>query len=75
MATAELYDPATGTWTATGSMTSPRTQAVAMLLSNGRVLMVSGYGAENHPTDTSELYDFNSGTWTASSRLLRRHSI
>ncbi|MCY1020059.1 Ig-like domain-containing protein [Pyxidicoccus sp. MSG2] len=68
---AELYDPATGTWTATGSMTSPRGQSATLLLSNGRVLMASGYGTNNLPTDTSELYDFNTGTWTASSRLLR----
>jgi hypothetical protein len=47
---AELYDPATGTFTASGEMTVPRARHRAMLLADGEVLMAGGdaaYGVTN----------------------------
>jgi hypothetical protein len=39
---AELYDPASGTWTATGSLNDGRYGHTAALLQNGNVLVAGG---------------------------------
>ena len=61
---AELYDPASGTFTATGSATGVLTGHTATLLNNGRVLIVAGQS-----TTAAELYDPASGTFTATGDL------
>lgn len=70
-ATAELYNPATDSFTATGSLGTARYDAAAVLLGNGSVLIAGGTGAAG-PLNSAELYTSGSfapagtGTMTAS---------
>jgi hypothetical protein len=62
---AELYDPGTGIFTATGSTTGVWYGGhTATLLKTGQVLLVGGYS-----THAAELYDPASGTFTATGDL------
>ncbi len=61
---AELYDPATETWSATGHLSKPRTNHTAILLQNGNVLVMGGYVYGNSGMEASvELYDPTTGVW------------
>ena len=45
LSTAETYNPATETWTPTGSLAAERAYHTATLLSNGKVLIAGGWDA------------------------------
>lgn len=75
----DLYDPATGTFTATGALAAPRWLHAAVLLPDGKVLVAagklppSGY-ATAHLTATSELYDPATGLFTPGPNLVTARS-
>jgi WD40 repeat protein len=65
LASAELYNPATGKFTPTGSMTTPRVGQSATLLNKDQVLIVGGTGA----TAAAELYNPATGRFTATGSM------
>lgn len=60
--TAELFDPTTGLFQTTGSMTVPRTGHTATLLADGKVLIAGGRNNDGI-TQTAEIYDPATGTF------------
>jgi hypothetical protein len=74
-ATAELYNPSTGQWKTTGSMTMPRALHGATLLRNGKVLVAGGTNADGTSSTTAELYDPSTGTWKATGSLHSYHPL
>ena len=68
--TAELYDPATGTWTATDSMLRQRSNLDLAILPDGTVLAAGGFGTE--ASTTAEIYNPATGQWQPTGSLRTR---
>jgi hypothetical protein len=63
LASAEIYDPASNSWTSTGSMSVGRGSPSMLALADGRVLAMAGVDPTYHVLATTEIYDSRLGTW------------
>ena len=71
---AEIYNPETGNWTATGSLNVSRAEAATLLLDDGEVLSTGGYNntgnnAQSTDLTSAELYDPSTHAWTFTSSV------
>jgi len=72
LASAELFDPATATWTPTGALNLTRDGHTATLLPDGKVLVVGGVEASDASSDSladAELYNPAEGRWRVTGSL------
>lgn len=63
LATTELFDPESGTWSRGPSMSAGRNSAAAAVLKDGRFLIAGG-NAESSTLSSTEIYDPRSGRWS-----------
>jgi hypothetical protein len=69
LSTAEIYDPATDTFSPTGSMATPRENHTATRLPDGRVLIAGGQSSSASGHASVEIYDPGTGTFNAAGNM------
>ncbi len=79
VSSAELYNPAAGTWTQTGSMQGAREQQSATLLPDGEVLVAGGLNeggdcCSQFEYSSAELYNPANGTWAPTASMAAKHA-
>ena len=74
IASAEVFDPITGRFSPTGSMSAPRVDQTATLLRDGRVLIAGGWDG-TEALASAELYDPTTGRFTATGSMGSARSL
>ena len=74
LSTAELYDPQSGAWTLTGTLSANRSMHTATLLPDGEVVVIGGYGDHNTALATAEIYDPTVARWYSVAPATASHS-
>ncbi|MBK8482578.1 MAG: hypothetical protein IPL40_15670 [Proteobacteria bacterium] len=76
LASAEIFDPVSGAWSATGSMRIARRAHEAVRLTDGRVLVMGAIGgpvggsAGSSILRSAEVYEPSTGTWSSAGSVL-----
>ena len=74
LATAEVYDPATGIFTATGSFMYARHNHTATLMPDGRVVLIGGQNFDGVWPGRTETYNPADGTFSSSAIMVNAGS-
>ncbi|HXD32420.1 MAG TPA: kelch repeat-containing protein [Pyrinomonadaceae bacterium] len=74
LASAELFDPASGTFTPAGSMNFKRLAHRATLLKNGKVLITGGQSDEWANLSSAEIYDPANNSFTPAASMNERRA-
>ena len=69
LASSELFDPVSGSWSLTGSLATARLYHTLTVLPTGKALAAGGYGAGLVSLATCELFDPAAGTWAATGSM------
>jgi hypothetical protein len=70
-ASTEIYDPASGRFTAAAPTLFARSEHIAVTLADGRILVMGGRAAASpYYLASAEIYDPASGTWSATGNML-----
>ena len=76
LASSEIYDPGSSTWSLTGDMIEPRSFARAVTLDDGRVLVVGGGpGDRSVVHSTAEIYDPATGKWSTTGSMMLPRAV
>ena len=76
IAKVEIYNPKDGSWRLVSDMTMPREKHKAVLLNNGKVLVIGSDNEEQYVrgVTTAELYDPDNDSWTGLGKLMDEHA-
>lgn len=73
LASVEIFNSSTGTFSVTGNMLTAREGATATLLSNGTVLLTGGKNLAGTPISSAEIYDPITGAFTSTGSMITAH--
>lgn len=74
LASTEIYDPDSETWSDAGALATPRLNATVTLLQNGKVLVAGGENGGD-PLSSAEIFDPESETWSVLPDMASAHTL
>jgi hypothetical protein len=70
VSSAEVYDPASNSWSPAASLSAARESPTATLLASGKVLVAGGVGSGGDRLSSAEVYDPASNSWSPTGPMI-----